>query len=158
MARLRVRGVALDPRDSTPVIILGEEGGERILAMVSGPFEASAVIIQLEGIAPPRPLTHDLLAGFLRDHGFTVERVELYGSDGDSYLARMRYRRGPFHYTREIRPSDGVALALRTGAPLLADPALFGCEPAARYTPSEAPGDSAEIFFLEPGWSPRQAL
>jgi uncharacterized protein len=156
--RLRVRGVAMDGRDSTPVIILAEEGGERSLAVVSGPFEASAVIIKLEGISTPRPLTHDLLASFIADHGFVLDCVEFYGAAGDSYLARMRYRKGLSRYSREIRPSDAIALAIRLDAPLWADPALFGLLPANRFiTPAEGL-DSAELYYLEPDWIPRQTI
>jgi uncharacterized protein len=156
LVRLSVRGVAMDGRESVPVIILGEEGGHRILAVVSGPFEASSVIIQLEGIVPPRPLTHDLIVGLFRDHGFKLESVELYGVLEDGYLARMRYRRWPFRYSRDIRPSDGVALAVRTGVPLMADPALFDYAPAKRYVSPEQDPESADIYYLEPDWMPRQ--
>jgi uncharacterized protein len=165
MVRMGVRGVAMDGRDSSPVIILGEEGGQGILAVPAGPFEASSVIIRLEGITPPRPLTHDILASLFEGHGLSLDRVELYGALEDSYLCRMRYRIGPFRRrAMEIRPSDGISLAVRTGTPLYADSALFGFAPANRYVAAaECPGprdvgEPEEIYFLESGWAAQRGL
>ncbi len=149
----------MDGREANPVIVLGEEGGARMLAVPSGAFEASSVIMSLEGIVPPRPLPHDLIVSLLRDHGFTLDAVELYGVFDDGYLCRMRYRKGLLsRHVREIRPSDGIALAVRTGAPLLVSAALFDFAPANRYVAPAEGTDSADIYYLEPDWAPRSSV
>ena len=122
---LRVHGVAVDSGDGLPVVLLLDEEGSAGLPLAVGPFEASAIIIELEGIAPPRPLTHDLLAEFFRDGGLVLERAELFGDRESSPQARLIYRRGFLRKSRDVRPSDAVALAIRLKAPICAERALL---------------------------------
>jgi bifunctional DNase/RNase len=91
------------------------------MPMPVGPFEASAIILELEGICPPRPLTHDLLAELFKEAGYNLDRVELFGSAGSGARARLRYRRGYRRFGKEVRPSDALALALRLHAPIMAE-------------------------------------
>jgi len=123
---VRVHGVAADSGDGAPVVILLDLEGESGIPVPVGPFEASAIIIELEGIAPARPLTHDLLAGFFREGGLALIGAELYGRTEGSPLARLIYRKGLFRRAKEVRPSDAIALALRLGAPILVARALLG--------------------------------
>ncbi len=121
MVELRIRGVSVEGPDDSPLVILENPGGDLRLTVPVGPFEASAIIMELEGINPPRPLTHDLLASFFREGGFCLDRVELFGETPDCPRARLSYRRGFKRLGREVRPSDAIALALRLGAPLTVD-------------------------------------
>jgi bifunctional DNase/RNase len=113
---LSVRAVRIDGEE--PTVVLEDPGTGRRLNVPIGPFEASAVIMELEGIVPPRPLTHDLLAQFFKEAGFRLEGVELFGDGGSR--ARLIYRRGEEQAEKEVRPSDALALALRLGAPIVA--------------------------------------
>jgi uncharacterized protein len=97
----------------------------------------------------PRPLTHDLLASFIRDHGFKVDHVEFYGADGKGFLARMQYRKGAKKFKREIRPSDGIALSLRLAFPILADPALLEMAPSLAITADQALEGESKFYFIE---------
>ncbi len=117
---LDVRGVALDPADADPVVILEDRERRFTLPVPVGPFEAGAIILELEGVKPPRPLTHDLLADFLRTHGFRVESAELSTGEDGALKASLSYRKGLGRWRRELRPSDAIALALRLKAPLRA--------------------------------------
>jgi hypothetical protein len=127
MALLRIKGVAIPTKDSSPVVVLESSDGSE-LAVSVGPFEAGAIVMQLEGLSTPRPLTHSLMAQLLKEQGVAVRRIELYGlygTDQDGFLARIIYGRGFRPRTRDIRPSDALALAAVTGAPVYAHPRLL---------------------------------
>lgn len=129
---LSVAGVALDDGDSptgalvdSPTVLLRDSSGDRCIAVPVGAFEASAIIIEIEGLKPPRPLTHDLLAELFIRHGFKFRSFEIYGRSDEGFLGRIRYRKGVRHYSMEVRPSDGIAIALRLEAPIEADAEMF---------------------------------
>jgi bifunctional DNase/RNase len=124
---MTVRGLSVDAGDSLPVVLLREEEqpGEGALSVSVGPFEASAILLELEGISPPRPLTHDLLAELFREGGMDLERAELFGKPGEGPRARLVYRHGFGRRVKEVRPSDALALALRLKAPICAERGLL---------------------------------
>lgn len=122
--QLFVAGVALDDETDAPTVLLRSESGDSLLSVPVGAFEASAIIIEVEGLKPPRPLTHDLFAQLFARHAFRLVCFELYDRGEDGYLGRLRYRKGFRTYSMEVRPSDGIALALRLGAPIQAAEAL----------------------------------
>ena len=117
---MSVAGVALEGEAEVPTVLLRDPDGTAMLAVPVGAFEASAIIIQVEGLQPPRPLTHDVLAELFVRHGFFLDRFELYGKGEEGLLGRLRYRKGLRRFTMEVRPSDGIALALRLDAPISA--------------------------------------
>ncbi len=114
-----IKGIALDSRNGLPTIILQTEDKSKILPLRVGPFEASAIIIEIENVHPPRPLTHDLLSEFFNRHKFHLKQMVIYEKIDDDYLARIEYSGGFRKYRMEVRPSDGIALALRTGSPIM---------------------------------------
>jgi len=123
--RLSVRGIAAGFGDEAPLVVLQDEPRSSSLRIPVGPYEASSIILEVEGIATYRPLAHDLLAAFFRDHGFLLESAYIYdtvpdGDGGERFLSRIRYRKGFRRWEKEVRPSDAIALALRLGAPILA--------------------------------------
>lgn len=126
MVPVRVKGVAMPSEDSLPVVVLSGKFGS--IAVSVGAYEASAIIMQLEGLSTPRPQTHQLLAELFREQRLSLRRAELYGVYGyeeDGFLARIVYGRGLSRRIRDVRPSDAITLALATGAPLYAHPSLF---------------------------------
>lgn len=125
LVEVRVHGVAVDGGDGMPVVLLLDPSACSGLPLQVGPFEASAIIIELEGIAPPRPLTHDLLAAVFQEGGLRLERAELFGNPETGPRARLVYRRGLARRSREVRPSDAIALALRLKAPICAEACLL---------------------------------
>jgi uncharacterized protein len=152
---LRVKGVAMNPNDSTPIIILQDIWGGRTVPVVVGPFEASAIIIELEGILPPRPLTHDLLVSFFERHGFELDSVELYGALDGAFLARMRYRKGLRKYVQELRASDGIALAVRMEKPIYIEETLIASGVTGELIAQEPDAKDSEYYYLNPNWEPR---
>jgi len=148
---LRVRGIALDDRKGDPIVLLEERRRGLRLGLPVGPFEASAILLELEGITPPRPFAHDLLADLFREAGFILEGVVLSGSPARGGRARLAYRKGPSRREREVRPADAIALALRLGAPIAAEPGFVEAA-ALRRRPCGA--ETPRILALE-DWKER---
>ncbi|MFP4363985.1 MAG: bifunctional nuclease family protein [Spirochaetia bacterium] len=119
MTELRIKGIALSRDSQTPFILLQSADGQHVVPITVGPFEASAILVEMEGVKPPRPLTHDLLAQFIQQHKFRLESMEVYGLLEGKHLSRIHYKRGLRRYTMEVRPSDGIALAVRLNARML---------------------------------------
>ena len=146
MVALRIRGFLLD-RDNTPIVMLAEESGQRVLPIWIGPSEASAIIVELEKIRSPEPLTHDLLAVLFLQHGLRMERLEIYRQPGSlSCSARVVYRHGLRRCTLETRASDGLALAVRLGAPILGEEELLA---RSQFSSFPHAGGSRSLLFLK---------
>ncbi len=149
MVELKVKGMALDQKSGMPLILLSEAEGQGLLPIWIGPFEASSIILQMEGVRPPRALTHDILALMFRRHGFKVKHLEIYGTTENSYLAKLIYRRRLRTYTIEVRPSDGIALALRTGGVIFAEESVLSNRPEDDLYLQNLDPSSAEVLFLQ---------
>lgn len=114
---MHILGMAMEPLEDLPILIL-KSGSEQFLPLPMGPSEASAVLLKLEGIIPPRPHTHDLLTSIFTTHGFILDRLEIYDEFEGKYLARLNYHKGDEQFQQEIRPSDGMALSVRMECPI----------------------------------------
>jgi uncharacterized protein len=98
-------------------IILKEIGGERRLPIIIGQFEAQAIALELEGIKPPRPLTHDLLKNIIEALGYSVESIVVYDLKDSTFYAKIKFDI-PTVEDMDARPSDAIAIALKFGAPI----------------------------------------
>ena len=125
MIKVRVQSLGLDQSTQSPVVILQEEGGERVLPIWIGPAEASAIAMELAGMKFPRPLTHDLFPLVIRGLGGTLTRVLITRVHDNTYFAELVIQRGDEVFTVDARPSDSIAIALRTRAELFADEELL---------------------------------
>lgn len=135
MHRVFIKGVAMPSRKDAPVVILGDEDGLGDCTVAVGPAEAGAILMSLEGVSTPRPLTHELMASMLAEQGVSLNRVELYrlnGAEEEGFLARIEYGKGFRSWVRDVRPSDALALAVTTAAPIFAHHALLE-RPDARW-------------------------
>jgi uncharacterized protein len=118
MIKVRVQSLGLDQTTKSPVVILQEEGGARVLPIWIGPAEASAIAMELAGMKFPRPLTHDLFPLLIRGLGGTLTRVLITRVQENTYFAELVITRGDEVFTVDARPSDSIAIALRTRAEL----------------------------------------
>lgn len=118
MQPFEVKGIALEQTSKLPVVILHNKEKNTLLPIQVGPFEASAIIVEMEGVQPPRPLTHDLIAELFLKHHFKLSAVEIYRCVEDKQLSRIRYTSRFATHQMEVRPSDGIALAIRLNAPI----------------------------------------
>lgn len=118
MVEMKIASVGMIQGTNGTVVILREVGGPRILVIGIGALEASAIAMELEGIKPPRPMTHDLLRNLLDSFGVRVRRVFINDLRDETFYAQITLE-GPGGLTEiDSRPSDAMALALRTDAPI----------------------------------------
>lgn len=119
---MQIKGLLLDPGHEVPVVILRSVGGHLLLPIWIGVPEASAIAMALEGVRSPRPMTHDLLRSCIEAMGARLERVEIWGLLEGTFHARLRLVKssGASEERVEVdsRPSDALALATRTQAPI----------------------------------------
>lgn len=119
-------GVRIELPDNTPVLLLREQGGrQRILPIMIGTAEASAIHFALEGIAPPRPMTHDLFVDVMQVLGASLERVVITEIREHTYYATLHLKTPSGPQEVSSRPSDAMALAVRTGSLIFATDALL---------------------------------
>jgi hypothetical protein len=115
----------LDRSSNTPVVILEEVGGERVLPIWIGPGEASAIAMQLADMEFSRPLTHDLLVAILNGLGGTLRKVIITRVEKNTYYAELLIHRNGEVISVDARPSDSIAVALRVDARIFAQDELL---------------------------------
>jgi bifunctional DNase/RNase len=120
-----VIAVVLDPRTSAPTVLLQGKRDGRRLAMAIGPAEATGIAVPLQGVKPPRPLTHDLFLTVFGRLSIAVDRVVIHDLRDNIYYATVHLRGGPGPMELDARPSDAIALAVRAGAPVLVEDRVF---------------------------------
>ncbi len=125
MQEVTVASLGLDKTSSTPVVILREKEGERLLPIWIGPGEASAIAMELAGIHFARPLTHDLFSAVVRGLGSALVRVLITKVVDNTYFASLVFHQDGEYISIDSRPSDSIALALRAQAPIFADESLL---------------------------------
>ncbi len=141
-----VDGVRLDAESGTPVVRLVERlpsGGEartpRELPIWIGPFEAQAIVLEIRGASPTRPLTHDLMKSLVERLGARLDRVVIDEMRDDTYFAKLHLEAaGGRTVIVDARPSDAIALALRLHGPLLVSEELFDKAPIGKVSPAAA--------------------
>lgn len=119
LVEMRISLVTVDPYLDTPVVVLEERDGKRAVPIWIGQAEALAIVTAVRGIPMARPMTHDLFKEALTSLGATVEAVEIVDLKEGTYFARIRLRSATGTTMLDSRPSDAMALAVRTGAPIL---------------------------------------
>jgi bifunctional DNase/RNase len=125
LLEVKVKSLGLDRTNNNPVVILQEEGGERVLPIWIGPGEASAIAMQLADWSFSRPLTHDLLVSVLGGLGGSLERVLITQVVENTYFAELIIRRNGGVISVDARPSDSIAVALRLKAKIYAEDDLL---------------------------------
>jgi bifunctional DNase/RNase len=133
---VEVGRVALDPSSGSPVVILEDREGNRSLPIWIGFAEASSIASELRHERLPRPNTHDLARRLIEDLHAAVARVVVTELREGTYYAVLVVEASGRVFEVDARPSDAIALALRTGAPLFVREALFEAEPAVRPGPA----------------------
>lgn len=117
---MELLGVRLELPANAPVVLLREQTGERVLPIYIGPEEAAAIARALEGVTPPRPMTHDLLRDAIVALGASVTRVSVTELRDRTFFAELELRVDGRTVRVSARPSDAIALAVRVDAPIFA--------------------------------------
>ena len=115
---MKVKGVTMDPQGNTPVVILEEPQGRRAFPIWIGLPEARAIVLEMEGVSIPRPLTHILLNNILTDLNVQITRIVITDMHDNTFYATILLRQGNKTLTVDARPSDAIALALHVKAPV----------------------------------------
>ncbi|SFI19285.1 MULTISPECIES: bifunctional nuclease family protein [Microbacterium] len=148
MVQVRVAGVALDAAGQHVILLkpLDSLPGEgRILPIWIGTQEATSILIAVEGAIPPRPLAHDLMRSLLDELGASVDRVEVTRIEEGTFYAEVTITSAAGIHLVDARPSDAIALASRTAAPIwVADDVLAEAGVIDVVTEDEAGGDPEE--------------
>jgi bifunctional DNase/RNase len=135
-------GVRLELPANTPVVLLREQTGDRVLPIYIGPEEAKAIAVAIEGMAMPRPMTHDLMRDVLAALGTTLASVTVTELRDRTFYAELELHQPDGRTVRvSSRPSDAIALAVRVDAPIFASEAVLD---EAAAPPAEPEGDEEE--------------
>jgi uncharacterized protein len=118
---MSIKGLMVDPVTNTPIVILRDKDGQRVLPIWVGIFEANAIALQIENVATPRPMTHDLLRNVIQDLNGQVEKIVVSDLQDNTFFALIHVRVGSELRIIDARPSDAIALALRTRAPIFVE-------------------------------------
>lgn len=147
---MELLGVRVELPANTPVVMLREDGIDRprVLPILIGGPEASAIHSAMEGIVPPRPLTHDLALTVIQTLGATLEKVVITEVREHTFFAQLHLRTAAGELVVSSRPSDAIALAVRATAPIFANEALLD-EAAIEVPESEAEEDGDEEAILD---------
>jgi bifunctional DNase/RNase len=121
VVKMEIKGLMLDPVSNMPIVILKDVNSNQVLPIWIGIFEANAIMVQLENISSPRPMTHDLMQSILVQLNAVVEKIVVTDLKNNTYFAIIHLDLKGKKYTIDARPSDAIALSLRTGSPIYAN-------------------------------------
>jgi uncharacterized protein len=136
---MTIKGLMVDPITNTPIILLRDKGGDRVLPIWVGIFEANAIALQMENVSTPRPMTHDLLRNVIRDLKGAVEKIVVSDLQENTFFALIYLQVNGESVALDARPSDAIALALRTRAPIFVEETVID-----NAKPIDYPSDAAD--------------
>ena len=118
MIEMQVGGLGFDPRNLSPIVLLRDQEELNFLPIWIGVFEAAAIAMELQNTKPPRPMTHDLLKTIIEKFGAKVERVVINDVKEGTFYATVEIDKGGEKQSIDARPSDAIALAVRSHSPI----------------------------------------
>jgi len=138
---MTIKGLMVDPITNMPIIILRDKDGQRVLPIWVGVFEANAIALQIENIATPRPMTHDLLRNIIQDLRATVEKIVVCDLQENTFYALIYLTVNGDTVAIDARPSDAIALALRTRAPIFVEETVIDNAKTVDFSSEKADAD-----------------
>ena len=147
LIEMAIKGLMIDPVTNVPIVLLRDADNQRVLPIWVGPVEANAIALQIENVAPPRPLTHDLLRNLLGELGVTLRRVVITDLRDNTFYAYLDLRRGDETVLVDARPSDAIALAIRTKSPVFVDATVLDRARSVETTTDEADRDRLQRWL-----------
>jgi len=118
---MTIRGLLMDPVSNMPIVVLKDVGGDTVLPIWVGVYEANAIALEMEKVSPPRPMTHDLIKNVLTGLETQVHKVVVTELREDTFYAVIWLERGGEVISIDSRPSDALALALRVDCPIFVE-------------------------------------
>jgi len=121
LVEMAIKGLMIDPVTNMPIVLLRDTDDQKVLPIWVGPVEANAIALQIENVSTPRPMTHDLLRNLLEELGATLQRVIIADLREGTFFAYLELLHGGEVLLVDSRPSDALALSLRTRTPVFVD-------------------------------------
>ncbi len=115
---VRIRGLMMDPATNMPIVVLKDVSSETVMPIWVGIYEAQSIAIEIEKLTAPRPMTHDLTRNLIQNLNAALERVVISELRDDTFYAALWLRQGDETVMVDARPSDAIALALRSDCPI----------------------------------------
>jgi uncharacterized protein len=140
---MTIKGLMIDPVTSTPIVVLRDLEGQRVLPIWVGVFEANAIAVQIENVSLPRPMTHDLLRNVITDLHAEVERIVVSDLRDNTFFAIIQLLVNGERVAIDARPSDAIALALRARAPIFVEDHVI--DHARQSEPAPANGEAERL-------------
>ncbi|MBN2483400.1 MAG: bifunctional nuclease family protein [Candidatus Omnitrophica bacterium] len=125
MIEVELSRIIIDEQKKEQIVVLKEKNGTKLLPIVIGINEAAAIRMKLSGFVPPRPLTHDLIKNLIENLGVSLEKVVIDKLVDSTFHAKLYIRRNGETQMIDARPSDSIALAVRTKSRLFVEDAIF---------------------------------
>ncbi len=147
LIEMSIKGLMVDPMAGTPIVILKDKQGDRVLPIWVGVPEANAIALQIENVATPRPMTHDLLRNIITDLDGRVDRVVVSDLKDNTYFAIIHLTVRGERVAVDARPSDAIALALRTRSPILVEEAVIENARTADFTAEPADNERLQKWL-----------
>jgi len=117
---MNIKGLMVDPVTNLPIVILRNKDGEKVLPIWVGMFEANAIALQIEKVDTPRPMTHDLMKGLLAHLDAQVTKIVVTELRDNTFYANITVQQNGSEIEIDSRPSDAIAIAVRSDAPIYA--------------------------------------
>lgn len=145
---VKIRALMMDPNTGTPIIILKDVDSDTMLPIWVGAYEANAIALEIEKIAPPRPMTHDLLRNLIIQLGIQVERVVVTSLRDNTFFAEIvMLMNDGNRMVLDSRPSDAIALALRADCPIYVNAEVI--KASKNTVPTEEEGGEESVMGEE---------
>jgi bifunctional DNase/RNase len=139
---VRIRGLMMDPSTSMPIVVLKDVASDTVMPIWVGIFEANAIALEIEKVAAPRPMTHDLTRNLIRNMNAQLDQIVISELKDDTFFATLWFQQGNEPMVIDARPSDALALALRADCPIYVTEDVM--QRAKLNTTGQAEGPTAE--------------
>ncbi len=144
---MTIKGLMVDPITNMPIIILRDKDGQKVLPIWVGIFEANAIALQIENVATPRPMTHDLLKNVISDLAASVEKIVVCDLKENTFYAMIHIVVNGQTVAVDARPSDAIALALRAKAPIFVEETVIDNARTLDMTSDKADSDRLQKWL-----------
>jgi len=144
---MTIKGLMVDPITNTPIVILRDKEGQRVLPIWVGLFEANAIALQIENVSTPRPMTHDLLRNVIYDLKASVQKIVVSDLQDNTFYALIYLTLKGETLAIDARPSDAIALALRTRAPIFVEDTVIDHAKTADFSTEQADADRLQKWL-----------
>ena len=144
---MTIKGLMVDPVTNVPIVILRDKDGQKVLPIWVGIFEANAIALQIENISTPRPMTHDLLRNIIQDLKASVQKIVVCDLQENTFYALIYLGLNGDTVAIDARPSDAIALALRTRAPIFVEETVIDHAKTVDFTADRSDTDRLQKWL-----------